>query len=84
MTSGLPCDDLSRLSREDLAIVLAFVQDRFINAVTGLDGRLQLERQCPGVVASDRTLQAAEHAVRKVLAAVKEVEAAAGGVAGVQ
>ena len=72
---GLPCDDLTKLSAEHLAIVLAWAQDRLINAIAGLDGRLQLEM--PGTLAADKTLQAARHAVKRVMAAVDEVKAAA-------
>jgi len=73
---GLPCDDLTRLSRDDLRIVLAWVQDRMLNAITPLDMRLQMEM--PGSLAADPALQAGVHACRKVQAAIRELQAAAG------
>ena len=59
-------DDLSSLSVEDLARVIRFIEDRFINAVAPLAIRLQME--LPGVMAADASLQAAQKAVARVLA----------------
>lgn len=76
MTSvGLPCDDLTRLSRADLLIVLAWASDRLLNAITPLDAWLQMRP--PGTVAADKTLQAGVHACRKIQAAVQELRVAA-------
>jgi hypothetical protein len=64
-------DDLGKPSPEDLGRVRRWVEDRFINSITLLDFRLQ--RELPGVMAADATLQAAKLAVAKVMAAVEEV-----------
>ena len=68
---GLFRFDLSGLAPEDLRRVTRWVEDRMINAVTPLYVRLQRER--PGTLRADRTLQAAVTAVRKVLAGVEEL-----------
>ena len=67
-------DDLSKLSAEDLARVCRFAEDRFLNAITPLDIRLQQE--VPGSIRADQTLRAAQGAVKRVLAAVNEVRMA--------
>lgn len=71
----LPCDDLRRLAPADLQIVLAWVQDRMLNAITPLDMRLQMEM--PGSIAADPALQAGVHACRRVQAAIRELQAVA-------
>lgn len=48
-----------------------WVEDRFVNAITPLDIRLQ--REMPGVMAADATLQSARGAVQRVMAAVEEI-----------
>jgi hypothetical protein len=72
---ALPDDDITKLRREDLQIVLAWAQDRLLNAITPLDARLQMES--PGVMACDKALQAGVHTCRKIRAAVDELKAAA-------
>jgi hypothetical protein len=64
-------DDLSKLNPTDLERVVRWVEDRMINAITPLD--VYLQQEMPGSLRADRTLQAAQVAVRKVMAAVEEV-----------
>ncbi len=73
MNPTRPDEDLTKLSAEDLGRVVRWVEDRLINAITPLDVRLQME--LPGTIRADWTLQAAQAAVRKVMAAVEEVRA---------
>ena len=73
----LPDMDLSKLSPEHLAIACAWVEDRFLNAVTPLGVRLQMEP--PGMMAADKTLQVAQRAVAHVLEHVDEIRAIARG-----
>jgi acetoin utilization deacetylase AcuC-like enzyme len=63
--------DLSTLHPEDLERVCRWVEDRFINAVTPLAIRMQIE--FPDGPCADRTLQAAQWAVKGVLEAVEEL-----------
>lgn len=63
--------DLSKLSKEDLAIVRRWVEDAFVNAICPLATRLQMEMS--GTLAADKTLQAAQVAVRKVMEKVEFV-----------
>ena len=64
-------DDLKNLAPEDLNRVRRWVEDRFVNAVCPLAVRLRLS--IPENLRSDYTLQAAQVAVERVLAAVDEV-----------
>jgi hypothetical protein len=64
-------DDLSKLNPTDLERVVRWVEDRLINAITPL--HVYLQQEMPGSLRADRTLQAAQVAVRKVMAAVEEV-----------
>ena len=70
-------DDLSKLNPTDLERVVRWVEDRLINAITPLNVYLQLDvylqQEMPGNLRADRTLQAAQVAVREVMAAVEEV-----------
>ncbi|MBI4241487.1 MAG: hypothetical protein HY613_07195 [Candidatus Rokubacteria bacterium] len=63
-------DRLDRLSIDELRRVVRFVEDRFVNAVTPLSVRLQMEM--PGSLRADPTLQAAQDAVKRVLGGVEE------------
>ncbi len=74
---SLPDTDLTKLSVEDRRIVCAWVEDRFINAITPLGSRLQMEP--PGMMAADRTLQVAQKAVEHVMEHVEEIRALARG-----
>jgi len=69
--------DLSKLSKEDLAVVRRWIEDAFVNAICPLATRLQMEM--PGTLAADKTLQAAQVAVRKVMEKVECVRALADG-----
>ena len=64
-------DDLSKLNPTDLERVVRWVEDRMINAIMPLD--VYLQQEMPRSLRADRTLQAAQVAVRKVMAAVEEV-----------
>ena len=70
-------DDLSKLNPTDLERVVRWVEDRLINAITPLNVYIQLDvylqQEMPGSLRADRTLQAAQVAVREVMAAVEEV-----------
>ncbi|MBI4241480.1 MAG: hypothetical protein HY613_07160 [Candidatus Rokubacteria bacterium] len=63
-------DRLDLLSTDDLRRVVRFIEDRFVNSVTPLSVRLQMEM--PGTLRADRTLRAAQDAVKRVLGAVDE------------
>jgi len=63
-------DGLDLLSTDDLRRVVRFIEDRFVNGVSPLSVRLQMEQ--PGVMRCDPTLQAARAAVERVLGAVNE------------
>jgi len=67
---NLDCD-LRKLSKEDLALVRRWAEDRLISAVTPLHIRLQLEQ--PGVLACDLTCQEARRTVERILGIVDEV-----------
>ena len=64
-------DVLTNLPPEDLGRVRLWIEDRFINAVCPLAIRLNLEM--PWMLSADRTLQEAQRAVERVLAAVEEI-----------
>ena len=64
-------DALASLAPEDLGRVRRWIEDRFINAVCPLAFRLN--REMPWMLSADRTLQEAQHAVERVLAAVEEI-----------
>ena len=64
-------DALTNLPPEDLGRVRRWIEDRFINAVCPLAIRLNLEM--PWILSADRTLQEAQRAVERVLAAVEEI-----------
>jgi hypothetical protein len=64
-------DDLSRLAPQDLRRVHAFIEDRFVNAVTPLAMQLQMEMRA--IPATGHTLEIAQEAVDRVLAVVEEV-----------
>jgi len=69
----MPCADdvLANLAPEDLGRVRRWIEDRFINAICPL--AIHLNRELPWMLSADRTLQEAQHAVERVLAAVEEI-----------
>lgn len=64
-------DVLASLAPEDLGRVRRWIEDRFINAVCPL--AIHLNREVPWMLSADRTLQEAQRAVERVLAAVEEI-----------
>ena len=64
-------DVLANLAPEDLGRVRRWIEDRFINAVCPL--AFHLNREMPWMLGADRTLQEAQRAVERVLAAVEEI-----------
>jgi hypothetical protein len=64
-------DDLKNLAPEDLGRVRRWVEDRFVNAVCPL--MVQLRLSTPENEPFESTLQVAQVAVERVLAAVDEV-----------
>ncbi len=69
--------DLTSLSPEDLRRVRAWVEDRFVNAVTPL--HLRLQREPRGNFLCDATLCEAQRAVAHVMEHVEEIRALAAG-----
>ncbi len=74
----LPDMDLTQVCPAARARLLAWVEDRFVNAVTPLHGRLQILEQRPSVEATAAVLRAAQAAVDQVLARVDELRRLAG------
>ncbi len=68
-------DDLSRLSLEDRRRVLAWAEDRLINAIAPL--HWQLQRNSALDLATSPAFAAAYHAVLRVMAAVEEARSVA-------
>jgi len=69
----LPDMDLTQVCPAARARLLAWVEDRMINAVTPLHGRLQILEQRPSAEATAAALKAAQAAVDQVLARVDEL-----------
>jgi len=65
-------DVLTSLAPEDLGRVRRWIEDRFINAVCPLAIHLN-NLEMSWMLGADRTLQEAQRAVERVLAAVEEI-----------
>lgn len=72
-----PDDDLRQLAPADLRRVTAWVEDRIGNEIVALAGRI--ERELPGTLRADPTLQLAQRVCRRLRAAVEEVQKLAAG-----